>query len=86
MKINPPFPIKTRQLRGILCAGFIYCTILSCNNYQNPGNNTGKTGDGTPRDSLKAPKDDSGKGANLENKMINEQNDSALKKRQHKLP
>ena len=55
--------------------------MVSCSGYENPGNNTGKTGDGTGADSLQARKKDTGKGANLENTLINAQNDSAKKKR-----
>ena len=55
--------------------------VSSCSGYQNPGNNTGKTGDGTGVDSLQAKKHDTGKGANLLNKEINSQNDSARKRR-----
>jgi hypothetical protein len=81
MKTNLFFPIKTRKfiLRGTIIAGFLFAATLSCNNYQNPGNNTGKTGDGTTRDSLKAPKSDTGKGGNLLNKEIKNQNDSLKK-------
>jgi hypothetical protein len=50
--------------------------IESCNNYQNPGNNTGKTGDGTGTDSLKAKKNDTGKGSNRLNKLIIKKGDS----------
>jgi hypothetical protein len=52
---------------------------FSCNNYQNPGNNSGKTGDGTTMDSLASPKSDTGKGANLRNKLIKRENDSITK-------
>lgn len=87
MKTALLFPLKIRKfvLICIVSTYSLLCSIISCNNYQNPGNNTGKTGDGTTRDSLTTSKKDTGKGSNLENKMIDEQNDSALKKRQHKL-
>jgi hypothetical protein len=53
--------------------------ISSCSGYQNPGNNSGKTGDGTTRDSLKSKRNDTGSGANLRNKAIERANDSIKK-------
>ncbi len=50
--------------------------LVSCNNYENPGNNTGKTGDGTGTDSLQARKNDTGRGANRLDKLINKKGDS----------
>lgn len=81
MKSHSFFPNKTEKilLFSIVLASAICCSVSSCNNYQNPGNNTGKTGDGTTRDSLKAPKSDTGKGGNLLNKEIKNQNDSLKK-------
>ena len=60
-------------------ATIIAATIIgaiSCNNYENPGNNSGKTGDGTGSDSLKARKSDTGKGANQLDKLILKKGDS----------
>jgi hypothetical protein len=54
--------------------------VFACNNYQNPGNNSGKTGDGTTSDSLTSKKNDTGKGANLRNKLIERENDSIKNK------
>jgi hypothetical protein len=48
-------------LRHVFCLIIPILSIVSCNNYQNPGNNSGKTGDGTGTDSLKAKKNDTGK-------------------------
>lgn len=53
--------------------------VSSCAGYQNPGNNSGKTGDGTTEDSLKSKKNDTGMGENLRNKMIERSNDSIKK-------
>lgn len=51
-------------------------SALSCNNYENPGNNSGKTGDGTGMDSLKTKRSDTGKGANQLNLLIRKKGDS----------
>lgn len=74
-----PLLLLNRTISLVLLGVIIFFSILSCNNYQNPGNNSGKTGDGTTRDSLKAPKNDSGPGANLLNKEIKKENDSLKK-------
>jgi hypothetical protein len=66
--------IKIRLLQAIGIVGLLVTT--SCSGYQNPGNNTGKTGDGTMTDSLKAKKNDTGKGANSLNKLIKKKGDS----------
>jgi len=67
--------IKIRLAQAIVIMAILLCGV-SCSGYQNPGNNSGKTGDGTGVDSLKAKKNDTGKGANLRDKAINRANDS----------
>jgi hypothetical protein len=67
--------VNIRLLLMILITTTLFC-FASCNNYENPGNNSGKTGDGTVSDSLKAKKSDTGKGANQLNKLILKKGDS----------
>jgi hypothetical protein len=67
--------IKIRLFQAALIAATLLGAI-SCNNYENPGNNSGKTGDGTGADSLQAKKSDTGKGANQLNKLILKKGDS----------
>ncbi len=64
-----------------LCMIIVISGIVSCAGYQNPGNNSGKTGDGTKTDSLRSPKSDTGKGANLRNKALERAKDSVKKKK-----
>jgi hypothetical protein len=67
--------IKTGIIKAALIAASLMAAV-SCNNYQNPGNNSGKTGDGTGTDSLRAKKNDTGKGANQLDKLIKQKGDS----------
>jgi hypothetical protein len=67
MKNSNDFKVKFFKSTLVIA---VLSGIASCNNYQNPGNNTGKTGDGTGADSLKAKKNDTGKGANRLNLII----------------
>ncbi len=60
-------------------AGMVAATLLSaisCNNYENPGNNSGKTGDGTGMDNLNTPKSDTSKSSNQMNLLIRKKGDS----------
>jgi hypothetical protein len=69
---------KLRLFQATLVAAALV-GFTSCSGYQNPGNNSGKTGDGTNADSLKARKNDTGQGADLNNKELNRENDSIKK-------
>jgi len=64
------------RLLQVTLAIVVLSVATSCNNYENPGNNTGKTGDGTTADSLRAKRNDTGKGANRLNRLINKKGDS----------
>lgn len=61
---------KMNRLGVIIVTG-VLLTIASCHSFEeNPGNNTGKTGNGTTGDSLTAKKSDTGKGANQRMKLL----------------
>jgi hypothetical protein len=77
IKFHRRLPLDTLAVLILLC-------VSSCSGYENPGNNSGKTGDGTGADSLQAKKSDTGKGANMLNKEVNSQNDSAREKRENR--
>lgn len=73
MKNNKRFRIKLLRTTLITAAMIAF---VSCNNNENPGNNTGKTGNGAGADSLNAKRNDTGKGANRLQRLIREKRDS----------